>query len=426
MSTNKCVKWGKKANDFFETAPENSIILDIITSYEYPRQSRDELEELVNSINSKNIKRKIKNINILDTSYLYRYITPIFSKYSDPAVQTLWFSENHHILEKLTVDTVLKSWVAEINTETYVSSLKQIRIDYAGDENGNGLVQEFRDLVIADASVIAYKYNKNLENCANFILEKCAYAYANFREIINLIYPTKISCPVLYVTKRYLMNINHLRYKTSTQSEDEAECLSSDLIAINRKVASFINEKVSNAFFFVIDKRDNYIYKKHAPDVSVGKINAKNINLQKAEELERQNKLLVLRINELEKFNALISHIAHDVVSPLASLKALMSTGGNFHPQQRTILKDAINSIGNVANTLLDRYKQNQKDKYLRQEQHILVHLAISEVVSSKVYKLTERDIVLKYEADLPLIFTSIKADPENFNCMISNLIDNS
>jgi hypothetical protein len=50
-------------------------------------QTGEGFEELINAINSEEIKRKVKKVVITDTSYLYRHDIPEFSKYSDPNFQ---------------------------------------------------------------------------------------------------------------------------------------------------------------------------------------------------------------------------------------------------------------------------------------------------------------------------------------------------
>jgi hypothetical protein len=67
-----------------------SIILDVFISYSCASQSGEGFEELVNSLNSKELNRKIKKVNIIDTSYLHRHMIPNFSMYSNPKVPTEW------------------------------------------------------------------------------------------------------------------------------------------------------------------------------------------------------------------------------------------------------------------------------------------------------------------------------------------------
>jgi hypothetical protein len=84
MPTERLVKWSKEAQEFFEKAEDNSLVLDLVISYTCASQTGEGFEELVNSINSPDIKRKVKKVIITDTSYLYRHDIPEFAKYVDP------------------------------------------------------------------------------------------------------------------------------------------------------------------------------------------------------------------------------------------------------------------------------------------------------------------------------------------------------
>jgi hypothetical protein len=91
MSTERLVKWSKESQEFFEKAKNNSIILDLVISFGCASQTGEGFEELVNTINSENIKRKVKKVIITDTSYLYRHGIQNFQKYSDISIPAIWF-----------------------------------------------------------------------------------------------------------------------------------------------------------------------------------------------------------------------------------------------------------------------------------------------------------------------------------------------
>ncbi|MDR1243886.1 MAG: hypothetical protein LBJ79_01670, partial [Endomicrobium sp.] len=74
--TNKLAKWNKEAEEFFEKAEDKSVVLDLVISYACASQTGEGFEELVNTINSESIKRKVKKVVITDTSYLYRHPIP--------------------------------------------------------------------------------------------------------------------------------------------------------------------------------------------------------------------------------------------------------------------------------------------------------------------------------------------------------------
>ncbi|GHT97606.1 hypothetical protein FACS1894126_1980 [Alphaproteobacteria bacterium] len=152
MITNRRVRWNKEALEFFESADDESLVLDIIISYSCASQTGVGFEELVNSINSDGIRRKIKKVNITDTSYLYRHTVPEFLRYSDPNEPTDWFLKNKDSVSKLMVDYTMKSWTDGLRDVKFQQWIKQIRIDFAGDESGNNVEQEFRDAVLVAAN----------------------------------------------------------------------------------------------------------------------------------------------------------------------------------------------------------------------------------------------------------------------------------
>jgi hypothetical protein len=274
MSTHRVLKWSKEAKDFFEKAEDNSLVLDLVISYACTSQTGERFEELINTINSESIKRKVKKVIITDTSYLYRHTIPSFSGYCDVNIPTQWYLENKEAIEKLTVPMELKSWTSEISTESFKKWKEQIMVEYKGDEKGCGIVQSFRDAVIAEAAVAAYKGNKEIKDCVNFILEECAHACATFNGTINLVSPMKIPLPLINLAERYnLLKINHLSYRDSVQTQNSSNLTSSDFDEIDKEISLFMKEKVSNVNFFVIDKYGNHVYKNSVYNERVGDAN---------------------------------------------------------------------------------------------------------------------------------------------------------
>jgi hypothetical protein len=279
MNTDRCVKWSRESKEFFSSAEDNSVILDIVISHACRSQTGEGFEELVNSINSKEIKRKIKRVNILDTSYLNRHIIPILAKYADAKIPMEWYLNNKATIEKLETSFVLRSWTEEVNTPIFRDWFKQIMIDYAGDRDGNGIVQEFRDLVIYDSAIASYKSNTSLESCIDFMLEECAHACMCFHNTaVNLVYPMKLSDSIIYSLQRYYINIKHLSYKTSKVAEKNTVHPTINTSDLEREITSFMKDGISNVNFFVIDKQGNHIYRNTALDNIIGEINAKELD----------------------------------------------------------------------------------------------------------------------------------------------------
>ncbi|MDR2617069.1 MAG: hypothetical protein LBC22_04620, partial [Endomicrobium sp.] len=131
--TSRLAKWSREAKDFFEKAEDNSVVLDLVISYACTSQTGEGFEELVNSINSPDIKRKVKKVIITDTSYLYRHTIPSFSGYCDVNIPTEWYLKNKKAIENLTVDFELKSWFAGLQKDGFNDWYKQIKKDFVND-----------------------------------------------------------------------------------------------------------------------------------------------------------------------------------------------------------------------------------------------------------------------------------------------------
>jgi hypothetical protein len=145
MPTERLVKWSKEAKEFFEKAKDNSVVLDLVISYGCASQTGEGFEELVNTINSESIKRKVKKVVITDTSYLYRHDIAEFAKYADLTIPTIWYLVNKKSIEKLMVPIELKSWSNEVETDTFKKWFDKILVDYKEQTN-------FRDIVNIEAT----------------------------------------------------------------------------------------------------------------------------------------------------------------------------------------------------------------------------------------------------------------------------------
>lgn len=479
MEAKKCVKWSKDSLLFFESHDANSVDLYLIISYNCISQSGRGLEELVNAINSDGIREKVRKLNILDTSYLYRHTIPAFLRYEDPNIPTQWFLENKEILKKLEVETVLEFWSSGINSELFKKWHKQILLDYNGDEDRKGLVQSFRDAVIADAAIASYKMKSDLNKCIDFILEECAHTCAYFGETTNLVYPMKITRALSNVSERYKKNINHLRYRASVQAHNNIDELSIDLDGLNREIVSFMKEKVTNVNFFVMDKEGNHIYKNYAYDSIVGNVmnferfdpkswktslevmntrkqmiveeeysgnhylsvkapliiddDVKGIiglaiditDRKKSEELERKNELQRLQLNKQAEFKTFVGQVAHDIIFPISALETFVNRN-ELPGKEHIALREVISKIKNIGGLLLDRYKQGEKVAYDLKEQHVLVPLILSEIVDQKRAQINNDNIKINFSFDSSDNFSFIIGDQVTFGRMVSNLLNNA
>jgi signal transduction histidine kinase len=471
MGRARLVKWSKEAKEFFDKAKDNSIVLNLMISHASASQTGEGFKELVNSINSESIKRKVKKVVITDTSYLYRYTIPEFQKYSDQNIPTEWYLNNKEIIEKLTVPMELKSWANDIKSESFNKWKEQIMIEYKGNANGDGMVQDFRDLVIAEAAVAAYKSRKELKDCINFMLEECAHACATFNGTINLVSPMKISLPVINLSERYNLDINHLSYIASVQTQNSPDHISIDFVdGLDKEISVFMKEKVSNVNFFVIDKNGNHIYKNSVYDKRIGDVNFARLDpvswknsinvMNKREQMIVEEEYmgnvyltvkaplvingqvkgvigLAVDITDRKKAEKLekelyevAKKVAHDISSPIASLDIFKYLYAKQLPHdQKEILELIIKGIKNITQTLLSKYKSVQnKEKFEVKKicEDYIAPYTINEIIERKRHEYYNKELQIKYNPDKSNKFVFIRGDFSNFLRMMTNLINNA
>ncbi|MDR0968483.1 MAG: GHKL domain-containing protein [Holosporaceae bacterium] len=471
METEKFVRWSGESKDFFNSAADDSLVLEIVISHGCISQSGEGFLELVNSINGDNIRRKIKKVNITDTSYLYRYDMPDFAKYADQTELTPWLRSNRDSVEKIAKDCVVKSWKLGLENDEFKRWFEKIKIDFEGDQNGNGVVLEFRDLVMQDSAIVSYKNKLDIRGCIDFMLEECAYAAANLNGSV-VVYPTRFVRPIENIIKRYNLNIVHLGYKTSKQAQKNAkECMSRiSSISINREIVRFMTD-APNVNFFVIDRTGKQIYKNYALEKIIGDIeNTKNVyslawettrqvmktgkqtiveetmpqgatylsvksplviddkvegviglavdvtDRRKAEQLEFQKKLW-------ENKKIIAEQVAHDIQSPLIVLELFAKNCKNLTEKESYALR-------NVAANMKDIIRNLQNDRIAEarnNEAYILLPFVFAETANYKKFQYKEfKNLKIECSSDLPDNFVFIRGNVTDFGRMASNLLNNA
>ncbi|MDR3256841.1 MAG: GHKL domain-containing protein [Endomicrobium sp.] len=473
METNKLVKWSEEAREFFESSIDNSVDLTFIVCHDCKSQTEKGFEEFVNSINNESIKRKIRKLIILDASYLYRHSIPGFAQYSTPNILTIWRINNQNLIDKLTCNVEINSWAEQIKSHNFKRYHKQILLDYTGDENGNGLVQEFRDIVTMEAQNGSAKGKGTFEGCRDFILEECAHACAYLKDAV-VAYPMPLSMPMLNTIKRYDIQLLHLYYMISNNARN-SQRITNDYTQINQKLLLLLTEKL-NINFYVTDKFGNFIYKNNLlsnmvhglpadiVDPEAWKTSKQVIETRKQIILEERYKNICffsvkspLIINDkvegmigfavditdrkkteelqqklkLQKeLLTISSQVAHDIASPLSVLKMLTSSCfDNSNSKEQSLLNSAITSIENIINNLLEKYKQNEIAELNISKvakQYTSISFCLNDIIASKRFQYKDLNVVFNYSPNPSYNFVFIKGDYTHFYRMISNLINNA
>jgi signal transduction histidine kinase len=478
MSTERLVKWSKEAKEFFEKAKDNSLVLDLVISYGCLSQTLDGFEDLVNSINSINIKRKVKKVNILDTSYLYRHTIPSFSKYKDSAIPTLWFLNNKRSIEKLTINYELKSWANEliINNDKFKTCYERIFSDCSA-------IAKFKNLLDADCSAAVESKKGTFEESKNFLLEEMAYTCSILKDSI-LVYPVPFTPSFVYAIKKYT-RIRQLRYKISRESQHTVKCFNPydidrlNISKVDKEVASFIKNDVSNVSFYVIDKFGNYITKNDKfCKISKELSNAMELDTDSWKnclDVMKQNKQVIIeeqfqnnyflsikkplvidgkiegiiglsiditekkKIEELEsklkmreELYKIAKEVSHDIASPVMSLKIIEEMyKGKLKEQDERMLKTAIRSIEDMAGKMLSKYRINKNvemgmiEEVKEKEEKVNIHVyeSMNDIVENMRYRSKGDGVVIKIEREKGKVY--IKGDKTDFRRMMINVIKN-
>ncbi|MDR2644522.1 MAG: hypothetical protein LBB44_00840, partial [Endomicrobium sp.] len=408
MATERLVKLSKEGNEFFEKAEDNSIVLDLVISYGCASQSGEGFEELINTINSEEIKRKVKKVVITDTSYLYRHTIPQFSGYCDPNIPTEWFLKNRTAIEKLKVENELKSWANGVNSEEFKKWYRKIKQDFFVDSN-------FKDAVIQLAMEFTTKnfYDVDCGRSIDFIIEEAAYTAFNFKDA-NIVYPNGCSLPVNIIIKKYNLGTRFLSYKLS----NHAQCHSIKILdraAVDREVIKFIKE-IQHINFYVVDREGNIIYMNQSLSNIVSEKNAKEVSqITWQNSLKVMEKKDILTFGEHDKDKIFLSvkspliinnkiegviglsiditdrkkreelenklkmreglykvakEVSHDIASPVTSLKIIEEMyKGKLKEQDERMLKMAIRSIEGMAGKMLEKYRIERNSEEGRKDE---------------------------------------------------------
>jgi len=153
-----------------------------------------------------------------------------------------------------------------------------------------------------------------------------------------------------------------------------------------------------------------------------------DIKAQKeAERLRLESERQKVTLQEQEKFAQLARKVAHDINSPLASLKMMIPMCGELPENKRTLLNRAAEGILDIANNLLSNYhKQNPDTSEVESRQHLLVSDLLIQLLSEKKMQYRNCPVTLKTAIATDAHFAFIKMQPTEFRRAMSNLINNA
>ncbi len=485
MSTERVVRWAKLIGNFWEEASEKSLAPNVVVSYGCRSQSGEGFEELMNSLNSDLIRSKISHVHIWDTSYLYRHTIPEFEQYSDSSIPTKWLKANEKAIAKLQLPYTVHSWTEGLDSPLFTEWLKKMKIAFAGDENGDGIIPEFRKIVLEEAEKAVLRANGTFSQSVSFILEECAYTCLYFKNSV-IIYPTKLSPPIANIIQYYRSNITHLPYSMSNNAQ-RRQHRSLDRNEVNCEIIDFITKVAKNINFFVINKDGTIVYKneslgKIVSDTDATALNPKTwknslevINTQstivveesdkgkfflsvksplivnseiegviglsiditdskkieqekeKIVKLEFLNKIQQAKIDFQTKFSQFTSQMAHDIASPLASLEIFTQNCPNLTEKQHKMLMNIAKDIRNISDDLLQENKRCRENLNNQDKNFISIFSVLQDEIKQKNLEYQDAAVSIELSCCEPdAKSATVNVNASDFKRMISNLVNNA
>ncbi len=163
--------------------------------------------------------------------------------------------------------------------------------------------------------------------------------------------------------------------------------------------------------------------------------NEKNQNKINIAELAILNDFLIYVIEVIaernkikDKINKLAAQVVHDIRSPLASLKMVVTTMHDIPEMERITLRSAVNNMEDIANQLLNKYEPKESLLSINETnaEPILLSASLLQILSQKKYQYKNTAVKFDYEFGDDSNFAFINIISSAFNRMISNLINNS
>ncbi|MDQ5920714.1 MAG: two-component system, OmpR family, aerobic respiration control sensor histidine kinase ArcB [Pseudomonadota bacterium] len=155
-----------------------------------------------------------------------------------------------------------------------------------------------------------------------------------------------------------------------------------------------------------------------------------DITAQKeAEQLQIEAQKHKIYAEEQEKFVKVVGQMAHDIRSPLSTLKTITQTASELGEQKRITLRRATMNVEDITNHMLNLYKpQESALTENNQRQYVLVSVILMEIASERRYKYQNSPIHFDLVINASQInnFVFIQIEPSNLRRMLSNLINNA
>lgn len=154
-----------------------------------------------------------------------------------------------------------------------------------------------------------------------------------------------------------------------------------------------------------------------------------DITAQKeAEALKLENDRQQIALQEKEHFGMLARKVAHDITSPLASLKMMLDRCEELPENKLSILRRATEGALDIANNLISNYqkKENSSVSDIELRQPLLVSDLLIHLMSEKKVQYQQHSVRFETVIDSDAHFAFIHVQKTELRRTISNLLNNA
>lgn len=202
-----------------------------------------------------------------------------------------------------------------------------------------------------------------------------------------------------------------------------------DLLVMTNGSAHIVEE---NAFYnnkystFLSTKAP--LYGKNAEIIGVVGISFDITDRKEKEKLILENQAYKAKEKLQQKFKTIVDRVAHDIRSPLFSLQGITDLSPEISKANRTLIRQSIERISDIAANLLRYFKPYYSDNtsgiQQKSGQITLAATDLLEIISEKRYEYLGQNI--EFITKFNNYFVFIHVDSQAFRRAVSNLINNA
>jgi signal transduction histidine kinase len=147
---------------------------------------------------------------------------------------------------------------------------------------------------------------------------------------------------------------------------------------------------------------------------------------------EIKNKISALLTDAEERshetaLGRIATQVAHDIRSPLAVLNIETQSLLSIPEVSRINIRNAVQRVNDIANNLLSKYKQENKDSITKGvPSSELASVMLENIVSEKRVQILDREIQINLEIDPESYDVFVNVDIPDFKRVLSNIINNA